>query len=303
MTSLLGNARALRLVGTTPRSVGREAWRATMRASMTSTSRPLTQSGPAGMERMAITMEGLRAYQAKQREIASRISPGEIARAEALGDRRAEVCPKCDGARYVGVQMTPGAMVTAVPCECMPLEERAQRAGIPRMFQGATLATFERRDGSAHARQYALRWDGRGSVVLWGANGTGKTRLGCGMLLERLARGFEARFLSAADLMDDLRARFGNDSESSQEYSYRISREPILMLDDVGAEQDSPFSRTTMATLIDRRYRSELPTILTTNLTHRDIAERYGRRLADRLYLWSFIEVGGGSVRRERALA
>lgn len=293
-------AQALALVGTTPASVGREAWRATMRLSMTSETPHRVRLGPRTPGLIFPNMEALKRWQAAQRSAAS---PSEIARAEALGDRRDELCPKCDGARMVAVRSAPGQLAVAMPCECMPLEERAALAGIPRMFEAATLDTFERRRGSVEAWEFATQWDGQRSAVLWGANGTGKTRLGCGMLLSRLERGFQARFVSAADLMDDMQARFGKDTESSQEYLQRVSREPLLMLDDVGAEGDSPWTVQRMTTLIDRRYRSEFPTILTTNLTHREIAERYGRRLADRLYLWSFIEVGGGSVRRERALA
>jgi DNA replication protein DnaC len=293
--------RALHLAGVTRDRVGRDGWAEAVKDQIRLTTSMTPRRTPFEPIGEFLTMDRLKAYQAKQREIASRISPAELRRAEALGDLREEVCPKCDGAQYVAARVNEGALATAVPCECMPLEERARRAGIPQRFYAATIASAERRKGQEEAIDFARRWDGRRSVLLYGNNGTGKTRLGCGLLLSRLESGATARYIDAADLMDNLRARFGSDEESSQSYLFHVSNEPLLMLDDVGSEQRSDYTIERMATLINRRYNDEAPTVITTNLVHKEIAERYGRRLADRLYEWKFVEMAGGSVRRERA--
>ena len=242
-------------------------------------------------------MERLRQIQARNRE---RATPGELARAQSLGDVEAVDCAVCDGSRFVGVRMAEGKPAVAVPCECMPLEERAEFAGIDRRYWGATLDTFKTAPGKNAALAFARAWDGAESVVLWGDVGRGKTHLGCGLLLVNLEQSRPARFVSVAQLMDELKARFDDDAkEQSQAYFDRIANQPVLMLDDLGKEQDTPWTRERMSTLLDRRYRGQLTTIITTNLTHAEVAARYGTHLADRLYEWKWVEVGGVSVRKE----
>ena len=163
MTSLLETARRLRLVNLTPARLGREAWRETVRAEarLTSSESPRrTRSEP------LITVEMLRSVQERERRLAS---PSELARAEALGDRRTIACEHCQGARYVGVKVREGEPPVAVPCwECVTLEERAQWAGVPRKFIDADVGAL-----SGAARILARDWRGERSLVLAGGVGTG----------------------------------------------------------------------------------------------------------------------------------
>ena len=293
MTSLLETARRLRLVNLTPARLGREAWRETVRAEarLTSSESPRrTRSEP------LISVEMLRRVQERERRLAS---PSELARAEALGDRRANVCEHCQGARVVGVKVREGDPPAAVPCwECVTLEERAEWAGIPRKFIGADVGAL-----SGAARILARDWRGERSLVLAGDVGTGKSYLACALLRRRLERGQPGRFVSVADLMDELKARFGDGAaEQSEAYFDRLASEPLLVLDDVGAEHNTEWSAQRVAALIDRRYRSEAPTIITTNLTHQELAVRYGKRLADRLNEWAWAVLNGPSLRRELAV-
>lgn len=273
--------------------LGREAWRATVkdqaRLVSSETSRP-TRSAP------LITLQQLKNLQQRERRLAS---PGELRRAEALGDLiPASVCEQCDGARYVGHVVSPGALPVAVPCVCMPRAARAAFAGIDARFEGATIETFKALGGKAEARAFAERWDCERSVVLTGAVGRGKTHLGCALLFRALDRFMPARFVGVADFMDELKARFDGDAkEQSQAYFDRILATHVLMLDDLGAEQETDWTRERVGTAIDRRYRSKLPAIVTTNLGHDDIARRYGPRIADRLREYQWISIGGASVR------
>ena len=166
---------------------------------------------------------------------------------------------------------------------------------MPRKFLNADIASVN--VGLEHTWQLNKR---SASLVLRGDVGTGKTYLACALLRQRLERGQAGRFVAVADLMDELKARFGDGAgEQAEAYFERLGDEPFLVLDDVGAEYESAWSVQRVAALIDRRYRSEAPTILTTNLTHRELAERYGKRLADRLREWVWAELSGPSLRRE----
>ena len=57
----------------------------------------------------------------------------------------------------------------------------------------------------------------------------------------------------------------------------------LLVLDDLGAEMPSAFSKAALYNLVNTRMLSKKPTIINTNLTMKEIAERYSERVASRL--------------------
>jgi DNA replication protein DnaC len=56
-----------------------------------------------------------------------------------------------------------------------------------------------------------------------------------------------------------------------------------LILDDLGVEKTTEWSLQTLYTIIDRRYREEKQTLITSNLTLDEIAEKVGDRIASRI--------------------
>lgn len=60
-------------------------------------------------------------------------------------------------------------------------------------------------------------------------------------------------------------------------------RVPLLVLDDLGAEAKTDQVSQSIHELIDRRFRDELRTVITTNLSSKDLASRYGDRIFERL--------------------
>lgn len=302
LTQYRNARRALHLAGVTHRDLSKDDWLASVRSlvrQQTSSTifRP-THSGQ--MRRLETTFASLRAAQARERSLAS---PSEIERAEALRDAVEDYCVVCGGARFVGRRLKPGEPAVAVPCQaCTTLEERSARAGIPRRYRAATIESFVPRPGKEQALEFAKDWDGKRSVVLTGDVGRGKTHLGCGLLIHAMEAALPAKFVPVAWLMDELKARFDGDREQSQAFFDRIAREHVLMLDDLGKEQDTDWTRERVSRMLGQRYDSELPTIVTTNLTLKNISDRYGAHLADRLLTWSWVVVGGTSMRRELAV-
>ena len=57
----------------------------------------------------------------------------------------------------------------------------------------------------------------------------------------------------------------------------------LLLIDDLGAQKNSEWSREVLYLLIDRRYRDVRPTIVTSNLTLDQISELIDDRIASRL--------------------
>ena len=61
---------------------------------------------------------------------------------------------------------------------------------------------------------------------------------------------------------------------------------PLLIIDDLGVERNSEFAREQVFSVIDSRYRSQLPMIVTTNLTPKEMktpADLSRARIYDRV--------------------
>lgn len=281
--SLLETARRLQRVGLTPGRLGREEWRATVGAQ-----HRLSQGSsktPAGRPIRWFTSENLRAMQERNRAVAT---PAQLERAREQRDQAVpETCELCAGGRFVLTRLSPTSTPVPVPCDCMPLEERAALAGVPPRFRGAVV------EGEPH----------RGQLVLSGPVGTGKTHHACGLVMRELEAGRPARFVYAPDFLEEVKARFdAKDGEQAQAYVDRIASEPFLLLDDLGAEQATEWAGVTLRSLIDRRYRSELPTLITTNLAStREVSERYGGAVASRLSEWTWWRFDGPDLRQRKA--
>ena len=71
-----------------------------------------------------------------------------------------------------------------------------------------------------------------------------------------------------------------------------LSRRNMLAIDDLGTEpveiQDYGNHLSPVIDLLYKRYDEQLFTIITTNLTPKEIRERYGERIADRLNEMAF---------------
>lgn len=216
-------------------------------------------------------------------------------------------CAWCGDARMVTTTRDPrsAAFGQAVPCpRCVSLPERAAWAGIPSRFAGVLHGTRTDIAGQRLAHAFAGRWDFRRSVVIAPAPdaesawGTGKTHLACLMLLRALEAGQPGRFLYASDFLDAVKARFGDGGEGAEAYAERQAAEPLLVLDDLGAERGTDWQREQLRTLVDRRYRAGRTTVITTNARHpADLGALLGGAVASRLRECAWVWVSGGDLR------
>jgi len=90
--------------------------------------------------------------------------------------------------------------------------------------------------------------------------------------------------------------------EGKQEYIDSLNDFDLLIIDDLGAERKSEFMQEMVFNIIDSRYRSGLPMIITTNLTADEIKkpqEVSFKRIYDRILERCIpVEVSGVSRRR-----
>jgi DNA replication protein DnaC len=124
----------------------------------------------------------------------------------------------------------------------------------------------------------------KNGLLLIGPVGSGKTHIAVAILREVIERGFTGRYWNIVDLLDELRASYDPSSPASAwEILEEIEGADLLVLDDLGAEAPTGWVHDRLYQIINRRYEDNRPTIVTTNLELRDLAEQIGARITSRL--------------------
>lgn len=139
------------------------------------------------------------------------------------------------------------------------------------------------------------------SLVILGPTGTGKTFEAWGAVraLAASGAGFSWSVTSAADMYAALRPRHRVDAEEEFE---RYARAGLLVIDDLGAAKTSDWVEEINYRLINYRYEHNRPTLITSNVPARDLAEALGDRVTSRLIeMADRVVLDGKDRRRETA--
>jgi len=108
--------------------------------------------------------------------------------------------------------------------------------------------------------------DGRNFVLL-GANGLGKTMIAKNLAYQAAVAGYSVLFVTAAELLDDLRSEVAQSTFRRKLTKYASPR--LLVIDEVGYLSYDHHAADLLYKVIDRRYERN-PIVLTTNLAFRD---------------------------------
>jgi DNA replication protein DnaC len=128
--------------------------------------------------------------------------------------------------------------------------------------------------------EYARR--PQGWLFFFGGFGSGKTHLAAAIANEAVRHDFEVLFTVVPDLLDHLRATFGPQSETSYDQRFETVRNvPLLILDDLGTENTTPWAREKLFQIVNHRYNYNLPTVFTSNQDLDRLDPRVCSRLCD----------------------
>jgi DNA replication protein DnaC len=122
----------------------------------------------------------------------------------------------------------------------------------------------------------------QGWLILKGGYGVGKTHLAAAIANYRLARGHDVLFVNTPDLLDHLRAAYSPMAASSFDERFNQVRDAaLLILDDLGTQSNTEWAQEKLYQIINHRYNTQLPTVITTNQELEAVEGRIRSRLVD----------------------
>ena len=169
--------------------------------------------------------------------------------------------------------------------------------------------TFENDNGRSpqmhHAHRYVEQWKTMRSenlgLLLWGGVGTGKSFLAGCIANALMEQEVPVRMTNFARILNELNSSFSGRNEIVD----KLRHYPLLIIDDFGMERGTEYALEQIYNIVDSRYRSRKPLIVTTNLTLDEIRhpqDTAHARIYDRLLEMCIpISCIGVSFRKENA--
>lgn len=200
-----------------------------------------------------------------------------------------ESCPICHGVGFVGYDTTDIYDPRFGKAELCPnwqrliwfdeigiSKEEAEILDWTRFATRKSSTQIKRALSLLHSRGYGL-------LYLWGNPGVGKTVLTkSATIIADRKYNLKAYYTTQANLVDRLRASYDEDA-GQKAYKDRLdhySRIPWLVVDEIGRDRNSEFSKTVMSELLNTRYTASIErkasvTILLSNFDPKDVLDDY----------------------------
>lgn len=183
-------------------------------------------------------------------------------------------------------------------------EQVKNASNLGQRFESRTFGTFDKsRDVNAFnvCVSYASNNDlfriERNSLIILGGVGSGKTHLASSIANAMIARGIPVLFGTYLEHLEELRREFNSTGERL--YLAKMKSTPLLVLDDIGREKQTDWSRQVMFDVINHRYEHMTPIVITTNMSKKDLEAYLGKDVYSRLCEMSaMLETKSGDYRR-----
>ncbi len=210
-------------------------------------------------------------------------------------------CPICGGVGYLrrDLPINHPDFGKIVPCPCRSKEitqsarERLFRMSSLDALKNLRFENFEKHgklglgqhqaDSLENAYNQARHFaeNREGWVLLVGRYGCGKTHLAAAIANHTIDAGVSTLFLTVPDLLDWLRYAYSGNEMSFEERFEEIRESPMLILDDFGTQNATPWAEEKIFQIMNHRYINQLPTVITSNMMINDFEGRVRSRLQD----------------------
>jgi len=154
-------------------------------------------------------------------------------------------------------------------------EANISRSRIPRHTRANDLDNLTKTAGNERAfalvESFLNNEIGTPILLLIGVPGVGKTTLAWRIGWVFLQSGERVLYYQAEELLNELQADLENGKEFGRLWA-RLKEADLVILDDIGAHNRTPWREAQLDALVDYRYRERIPLVMTTNKL--DLSER-----------------------------
>lgn len=154
-------------------------------------------------------------------------------------------------------------------------EKLLNRANLGERFKTRTFASFDSKKDpyafkacSNYANDPNLMDEKRNGLIIAGGYGSGKTHLAAAVTNTLASRGIQVLFGTAIEHFDKIRNDFEHTGINRHLASMKSAN--VLVIDDLGKEKKSDWTRQILFDVVNYRYEHNLPIIVTTNLVGDD---------------------------------
>lgn len=151
-----------------------------------------------------------------------------------------------------------------------------------------------------NCREYAERFSPNAkSILMIGGTGLGKTHLSAAIAHRVMEKGYSVLYGSAPDLFRKLQSEYYGRGDEGVDTMDMLQKADLVIIDDLGAEIEGQFYSSAFYNIINRRLNMQKPTIISTNLTLKEIEARYSDRVASRLMtMYRCLKFAGKDIRQ-----
>lgn len=154
------------------------------------------------------------------------------------------------------------------------LKDLIKSSGIPKIFSDVRAKDFKTSPKNEDVAKIAIQAISSAcGLFIYGECGTGKTMLSSVIANERAELFKPSMFISAVDIFHELNP-YSSNSQNAANKKQIIKSTPCLIVDDLGAEKPSDWTKQTLFEIIDYRYRENLQTIITSNFNIDELKTR-----------------------------
>ncbi len=246
-----------------------------------------------------------------------------------------DTCPKCGGALGAEIEILGKIRTVPVACACKQAEyirnkeierEKQQQKRLEGFkkyslmgadFDSDTFENWKMDESNKRwhqiGKRYCEQWDkikaDNLGLIIYGPPGVGKTYFVSCIANELMEKKVAVIAISSIGLLNRIKETYSNHGEMGEVEVIRSLRNAsLLIIDDLGAENNTEWANAKIYEIIDSRNRDGKPTIITTNLIPQKLKSKLTSsdgvpRTIDRLTeMCTTLEMTGSSRRVETAL-
>lgn len=271
-------------------------------------------------ERLGST--GVRVMAALKKNDGGKALDGVRRENEALVERRNRILLEngypadfCDP-RFHCVRCGDTGYVQGCRCSCMREELYNAQAAISGLgallerqsFENFDVRFYENPQEAESLRDFCMDYADRGfregkNLALMGATGLGKTHLSTAIAKRVMKNGGSVIYESAPNILGDFQyERFGRGyTDVSPVRTDKYFDADLLIIDDLGSEVTGSFTVSTMYTLINTRLNNRMAMLINTNLSPKELTDRYDQRITSRIFgEFRIMTVEGKDIRGQK---